>query len=58
MTPMDRYLAELERGELLPDDAQRRAVEHTQRLYEQLTAATELGVIDDICGWRPVGLVG
>lgn len=43
MTPMDRYLAELERGELLPDDAQRRAVEHTQRLYERLTAAVAPG---------------
>lgn len=36
MTPMESYLAELERGELEPDAAQRRAVEHTQRLYENL----------------------
>ena len=33
---METYLAELERGELEPDAAQRRAVEHTQRLYEKL----------------------
>ncbi|NIM27614.1 MAG: cell division protein ZapE [Gammaproteobacteria bacterium] len=39
MTPMDRYLAALERGELLPDPAQRRAVEHTQRLFDELVAA-------------------
>lgn len=36
MTPMQRYLSELARGELQPDTAQRRAVEHTQRLYDQL----------------------
>jgi cell division protein ZapE len=33
---MEYYLAELERGELQPDAAQRRAVEHTQRLYDKL----------------------
>ena len=38
MTPMDRYLAELERGVIHPDAAQRRAVEYTQRLYEALVA--------------------
>lgn len=53
MTPMDRYLAELERGELLPDDAQLRAVEHTQRLYEQLTAASAPsgGVVQRLRDW-------
>ncbi len=38
MTPKDRYLAELERGELHPDTAQRRAIEYSQRLYEKLVA--------------------
>ena len=41
MTPMDRYLAELERGVIQPDAAQCRAVEHTQRLYQALVAETE-----------------
>jgi cell division protein ZapE len=36
MTPMQRYLAELARGELQPDAAQLRAVEYTQRLYDRL----------------------
>jgi len=36
---MERYLAELERGELQPDAAQRRAVEYTQRLYDTLVAS-------------------
>ena len=40
MTPMERYLAELERGELQPDAAQRRAVGYTQRLYEKLVAGS------------------
>ncbi len=43
MTPMESYLAELERGELLPDPAQRRAVEYTQRLYEKLVQSPERG---------------
>ena len=41
MTPMDRYLAEIERGDLQPDAAQHQAVEHTQRLFENLVAANE-----------------
>jgi len=41
MTPMQRYLRELEAGELHPDAAQRRAVEHTQRLYDELLAQSE-----------------
>jgi cell division protein ZapE len=53
MTPMDRYLAELERGELQPDAAQRHAVEHTQRLYEQLVAASESngGLLQRLSDW-------
>ncbi len=43
MTPMDRYLAELERGELQPDAVQRRAVECTQRLYDKLLEEPENG---------------
>jgi cell division protein ZapE len=38
---MVRYLDELERGELQPDTAQRRAVEHTQRLFDDLVASAE-----------------
>ncbi len=38
MTPMECYLSELDRGELQPDAAQRRAVEYTQRLYDELLA--------------------
>ena len=41
MTPMERYLAELERGALEPDGAQRTAVVHTQRLYEELITARD-----------------
>ncbi len=40
---MDRYLAELERGQLQPDAAQRRAVEYTQRLYDDLLQESEHG---------------
>ena len=36
MTPLECYLAELEGGELQPDAAQHRAVEYTQRLYDEL----------------------
>ena len=43
MTPMECYLAELDRGELQPDAAQRRAVEHTQRLYDELLAQPASG---------------
>jgi cell division protein ZapE len=50
---MDRYLAELERGELQPDAAQRRAVEHTQQLHEALVATFESngGVLQRLRGW-------
>ena len=53
MTPMDRYLAELERGELQPDAAQRRAVEHTQRLYDKLLEESEasLGFLQRVHEW-------
>lgn len=43
MTPMARYLAELDRRELQPDAAQRRAVEYTQQLYEKLVATHRSG---------------
>jgi cell division protein ZapE len=50
---MDRYLAELERGKLQPDAAQRRAVEHTQRLYDELVTTSELssGLLERFRGW-------
>ncbi len=40
---MDRYLAELERGELQPDAAQHRAVECTQRVYDDLLQESNNG---------------
>lgn len=40
---MERYLAELDRGELQRDAAQRRAVEHTQLLYENLVGTPRSG---------------
>lgn len=43
MTPMQRYLSELARGELQPDAAQRRAVEYTQRLYDQFLQEPQAG---------------
>ena len=43
MTPKERYLAELDRGELQPDAAQCRAVEHTQRLYDELLEGRQSG---------------
>lgn len=53
MTPMQRYLSELEGGELLPDAAQRRAVEHTQRLYDTLLerAPAHGGIWQRIAVW-------
>jgi cell division protein ZapE len=50
---MDRYLAELERGELQPDAAQRRAVEYTQRLYDQLLEESEAvtGLLHRVRDW-------
>jgi cell division protein ZapE len=39
MTPMERYRAELENGQLQADAAQHRTVEHTQRLYQALLDA-------------------
>jgi cell division protein ZapE len=36
VTPSEGYLAEIARGELQPDGAQRRAVDYTQRLYDKL----------------------
>lgn len=50
MTPIECYLAELERGELQPDEAQRRAVEYTQRLYENLVRSAERrnGLVDRV----------
>ena len=41
MTPLERYLAELARGELQTDAAQRRAVEYTQQLYDKLLEESE-----------------
>ena len=38
MTPLERYLAELARGDLQADAAQRRTVDYTQRLYDTLLA--------------------
>ena len=43
MTPKERYLAELDCGELQPDAAQCRAVEHTQRLYDELLEERQSG---------------
>ena len=53
MTPMQRYLSELEGGELEPDAAQRRAVEHTQRLYDSLLehAPVGAGIWQRIAAW-------
>ncbi len=50
---MDRYLAELERGELLPDAAQRRAVEYTQRLYDDLLQDPDngSGILQRVRDW-------
>jgi len=49
---MECYLAELERGELQPDAAQRRAVEYTQRLYEKLVQGAERksGLVERVRG--------
>ena len=38
MTPLAHYLKDLERPDFQEDAAQREAIEHLQRLYEQLTA--------------------
>jgi cell division protein ZapE len=38
-TPLERYRADLERDDFQYDPAQARAVEHLQRLYDQLVAA-------------------
>ncbi len=53
MTPSDRYLAELARGELQPDGAQRRAVDYTQRLYDTLLADAhgQRGIAQRIRDW-------
>jgi cell division protein ZapE len=53
MTPMQRYLSELERGELLPDAAQLQAVEYTQRLYDTLLGESQAsaGVWQRVRAW-------
>jgi cell division protein ZapE len=39
MTPSERYAADLDKTDFQPDEAQRRTVSHTQRLYDNLLAA-------------------
>lgn len=41
LTPRQRYLAAVERGELLPDPAQAEVVDRTQALYQALTRNSE-----------------
>ena len=56
MTPLERYQAELARGELQADAAQRRAVEYTQQLYGTLLEESEAsaGFLQRVRGWvRP-----
>lgn len=43
MTPLERYRADLQQPGFIPDPAQQQAVEHLQRLYEQLVAAEQAG---------------
>ena len=60
MTPLERYQAELARGELQPDGAQRRAVDHTQRLYDNLLEGSpgQRGLAQRIRNWfSPVQIV-
>lgn len=41
MTPLERYQKDLDEKRLLPDQAQRQAVEHLQRLYQDLIQAQQ-----------------
>ena len=53
MTPLEAYLAELARGDLQPDGAQRRAVDYTQRLYDKLLVepAGNSGLLRRLSAW-------
>ncbi|MDX1433093.1 MAG: cell division protein ZapE [Gammaproteobacteria bacterium] len=57
MTPMQRYLADVRRGNLLADQAQQTAVEHTQRLYDELIAdaAAPPGLLGRVRRWLGAG---
>lgn len=54
-TPLERYRADLEREDFLYDPLQEAAVEHTQRLYEDLLAvsARRTGLLARLLGTRP-----
>lgn len=53
MTPLERYLAEVRRGNLMADPAQQAAVAHTQRLYDELLAETraDSGLLVRVRAW-------
>lgn len=52
MTPKERYRADLERPGFQSDPAQEAAVEHVQRVYDELVAASaaEIGILDRVRG--------
>ena len=57
MGPRERYQRDLDEGILLPDAAQKMAVEHLQRLYDELVAAEASradeasGLVGKLKGW-------
>ncbi len=51
MTPIERYLADLERADFIHDPAQQAAIEHLQRLYDELLSAPSTSA-SEMRGWR------